>query len=131
MTGKELKGKLLSTTGLKLTKIAEKLKMTKQSLNQQLNVEDVKSGLLEKICSTFDISICEFFEETKSSSQVISKEALTKLSKDELVTLVKDLMDLHSRQTEMYNAMIQQNNQMIRLGQERLTNITNIIFKNA
>lgn len=55
---------------------------------------------------------------------------IEKLSKDELVNLVKELMSLHNEQTEMYRMLIRQNEQMIRYGQERFNNITNIIFKN-
>lgn len=57
----------------------------------------------------------------------ISDETLTKLSKDELVALVKQLMALHEEQTAMYQMMIRQNDQMIRNGQDRFNNITNII----
>ena len=61
----------------------------------------------------------------------ISEELLSMLTREELIELVKQLMALHSEQTTMYQMLIRQNGQMIRNGQERLNNITNIIFKNV
>ena len=50
MSGKELKDKL-EATGISKATIAEKLGITPQHLNQQLNVDDVKSGFLERVCT--------------------------------------------------------------------------------
>lgn len=61
----------------------------------------------------------------------ISEESLSMLTREELIELVKQLMALHSEQTTMYQMLIRQNGQMIRNGQERFNNITNIIFKNV
>lgn len=61
---------------------------------------------------------------------IISEESLMKLSREQLVFLVKQLMTLHSEQTEMYRLLIRQNEGVIRNGQERFNNITNIIYKN-
>lgn len=58
----------------------------------------------------------------------ISEESLSMLTREELIELVKQLMALHSEQTTMYQMLIRQNGQMIRNGQERFNNITNIIF---
>lgn len=58
----------------------------------------------------------------------ISEESLSMLTREELIELVKQLMALHSEQTTMYQMLIHQNGQMIRNGQERFNNITNIIF---
>lgn len=68
---------------------------------------------------------------TNNSQKVISEESLMTLSREELVFLVKQLMTLHSEQTEMYRLLIRQNEEMIRNGQERFNNITNIIYKNV
>ena len=62
---------------------------------------------------------------------IISDESLMKLSREQLVFLVKQLMTLHSEQTEMYRLLIRQNEKMIRNGQERFNNITNIIYRNV
>ena len=61
----------------------------------------------------------------------VSEESLSMLTREELIELVKQLMALHSEQTAMYQMLIRQNDQMIRNGQERFNNITNIIFKNV
>lgn len=61
----------------------------------------------------------------------ISEETLSRLTREELIGLVKQLMALHSEQTAMYQMLIRQNDQMIRNGQERFNNITSIIFKNV
>lgn len=63
--------------------------------------------------------------------EIISDESLSKLSREQLESLVKQLMVLHSEQTEMYRMLIRQNEEMIRNGQERFNNITNLIFKNV
>jgi len=62
---------------------------------------------------------------------IISEESLMRLSREELVFLVKQLMTLHSEQTEMYRLLIRQNEEMIRNGQERFNNISSIIYKNV
>lgn len=67
----------------------------------------------------------------KTGNASISEESLMKLSREELVFLVKQLMSLHSEQTEMYRLLIRQNEEMIRNGQERFNNITNLIYKNV
>lgn len=69
--------------------------------------------------------------ETDKNKAVISEEKLKDLSRDELISLVKQLMILHNEQTEMYRLLIHQNEEMIRNSQERFNNITNIIFKNV
>ena len=65
-----------------------------------------------------------------NQSHPITDESLMRLSREELVFLVKQLMTLHSEQTEMYRLLIRQNEEMIRNGQERLNNITKLIYKN-
>ena len=66
-----------------------------------------------------------------TANSTITEESLMKLSREELVFLVKQLMSLHSEQTEMYRLFIRQNEEMIRNGQERFNNITNLIYKNV
>lgn len=67
----------------------------------------------------------------ETMTNIIPEESLMNLSREELISLVKQLMALHSEQTAMYQMLIRQNDQMIRNGQERFNNITNIIFKNV
>lgn len=61
----------------------------------------------------------------------ITNESLMKMSKEDLVKIISDLMQLHREQQEMYRLLIRQNEDMIRNGQERFNNITNIIFRNV
>jgi len=61
----------------------------------------------------------------------VSEETLQRLSREELIVLVKQLITLHSEQNEMYRMMIKQNEEMIRNGQSRFNDITNIIYKNV
>jgi len=53
------------------------------------------------------------------------------LSHEKLVSLVKELINLHNEQTDMYKMLIRQNEEMIRNGQQRFNNITSLIFKNV
>ena len=70
MTGKELKTKL-SACGVSQSEIARRLDMSQQSFNQSLIVNDVKSGLLERIASAIGVDM-SFFYPMDSSSAVAS-----------------------------------------------------------
>lgn len=48
MKGSEVK-KILKDTGYSLTRIAENMNISTGALNQLLNVEDIKTGVLEQI----------------------------------------------------------------------------------
>lgn len=65
------------------------------------------------------------------TNTIFETEELERLSKDQLIMMVKELITLHNEQSEMYRMVIKQNEEMIRNGQERFNNITNIIFKNV
>ena len=58
MTGEELRKKL-SDLGVQQKDIADKLGLTRQNFSQMLAVKDVKSGLLEKICSLLDMTMAD------------------------------------------------------------------------
>lgn len=60
MTGKELKLKL-SECGVSQSEIARRLEMSQQSFNQSLLVNDVKSGLLERIAQALGLSMSFFY----------------------------------------------------------------------
>lgn len=73
---------------------------------------------------------------TKNDSDAIkennvSEESLSRLTKEELIELVKQLMALYSEQIAVCQMLIRQNEQLIRNGQERFNNITSIIFKSV
>ena len=60
MTGKELKTKL-SACGVSQSEIARRLDMSQQSFNQSLIVNDVKSGLLERIATAIGVDMTFFY----------------------------------------------------------------------
>ena len=60
MTGKELKTKL-SACGVSQSEIARRLEMSQQSFNQSLIVNDVKSGLLERIATAIGVDMTFFY----------------------------------------------------------------------
>lgn len=64
-------------------------------------------------------------------NSTITNESLMKKSKEDLVRIISDLMQLHREQQEMYRLLIRQNDEMIRNGQKRFKDITNIIFRNV
>lgn len=68
MTGKELKTKL-SACGISQSEIARRLDMSQQSFNQSLIVNDVKSGLLERIASAIGVDM-SFFYPTEGSVSI-------------------------------------------------------------
>lgn len=70
MTGRELKVKL-SECGVSQSEIARRLEMSQQSFNQALVVNDVKSGLLERIAQALGLSM-SFFYPTDGNNAVAS-----------------------------------------------------------
>lgn len=70
MTGKELKEKL-TECGVSQSEIARRLEMSQQSFNQALVVNDVKSGLLERIAQALGLSM-SFFYPTDGNNAVAS-----------------------------------------------------------
>lgn len=70
-------------------------------------------------------------KDTVNIENYLTDDKLMDLTKIELISLVKQLMVLHNEQTEMYRLLIRQNDEMIRNGQERFTNITKLISNNV
>lgn len=70
-------------------------------------------------------------KEEKNSINLITEDKLKNLTKEELISLVRQLMEFNKEQNDMYNLLIQQNERMIRYGHERFNNITSLIFKNV
>ena len=72
MTGKELKTKL-SACGVSQSEIARPLDMSQQSFNQSLIVNDVKSGLLERIASAIGVDMSFLYPMDSSSAVAAGK----------------------------------------------------------
>ena len=75
MSGKELKDKL-EATGISKATIAEKLGITPQHQNQQLNVDDVKSGFLERVCKALNWTMGQLYGDTVVSVPLDVKELI-------------------------------------------------------
>lgn len=122
--------------------ISEKMDRHPNNVRAALRGEErfLTFKFVKTFCSTYESIISpdwiwngtgKMIAATKGSSdfstEVISDESLDTLTREELVHLVKELMDLHREQTNMYNLLIRQNEEMIRNGQERFNKITSII----
>ena len=64
MNGLELR-KALSKSKVSIVDLAEKLNMTQPNLINAFKVQDVKSGMLEKICDALGVTIDFFYGGTK------------------------------------------------------------------
>lgn len=62
MSGEQVKAKL-QELGIPLNKIAEKLGVVPQSLNQTLNAQDVKTGFIEDLCRVLNVSYSFFYSD--------------------------------------------------------------------
>ena len=123
--------------------IAEKMDRGINGISSALNGNEryLTWKFVRDFCATFSNIISvdwiwngtgEMLSRTESGlnkRNTIPDEELKDMSKDELIILIKQLMVLHNEQTEMYRLLIKQNEEMIRNGQERFNNITNIIKK--
>lgn len=85
MTGHDLRERLKSSQ-YSLAEIAEKIGLTPQALNQSLNAADVKSGLLEKLCSALDVEISSLYGDIGQRLTILPQKSPDK-SSDEYVKL--------------------------------------------
>ena len=75
MTGKQLK-QILYHTDISFTEISKRLGITPQGLNNNLLVNDVKTGLIERLCDVLDMDITDFIPSKKVSSNTITSSVL-------------------------------------------------------
>ncbi len=68
MKGEEVK-KILENDGLQLTDVAEKLNISPQNFNNWLGVQDIKTGVLEKIALAIDKNIYYFIDKQSLVTQ--------------------------------------------------------------
>ena len=64
MTGNRLR-ELLTLGNVSIKGLAEKLNMTQPNLSAQFKVQDVKSGILERICEVLGVTMDFFYGVTK------------------------------------------------------------------
>lgn len=75
MTGTELKN-ILTKNGLQQKDVAEKIGMSQQNFAASLKVQDIKSGFLELLCDTLNVTLDFFYHDTKySPSSVVQVTA--------------------------------------------------------
>lgn len=70
MNGKSLKFRL-QTIEPNLSEAAKKLNMSRQSLQQALEAADIKTGLVEKIASTYNMPVSFFFDDTNEKKSIV------------------------------------------------------------
>ena len=144
--GKRVK-ELISFKNMSDSMFAKKVGIDTGNFNKKINGKQPWSiNDINKICEKYMVrrqwlengegdmleSLNELIPDQKQyEDNHVSEESLSRLTREELIELVKQLMALHSEQTAMYQMLIRQNEQMIRNGQERFNNITSIIFKNV
>lgn len=100
MTGEELRKKL-SDWGVQQKDIADKLGLTRQNFSQMLSVKDVKSGLLEKICSLLDMTMADMYGLTITLDDSVNNNKTddVRMSRESFDRLMATL-DRQSRQIE-------------------------------
>lgn len=64
MTGEQIKNILLQN-GIKIAELHRLLDTSPQNMNRALNVADVKSGFIEKLCDTLNVDMSVFYGGTK------------------------------------------------------------------
>ena len=119
------------TMGRNSSNISSSLRGDKRYLNRKF---------IRDFCATFKNIISEDWiwdgigsmTHTVSSADPekhISEEALMRLSKEELIAIIKKLLTLHCEMTENQKTLILQNEHMIQNGQELFNDITKMIYK--
>lgn len=68
MRGEEVK-KILEKNGYQLSQVAEKLNVSPQNLNNWLGVQDIKTGILEKIAAAINKNMYYFIENQSLKNQ--------------------------------------------------------------
>ena len=68
MKGEEVK-KILEEDGLQLTDVAQRLNISPQNFNNWLGVQDIKTGILEKIAQAIDKNIYYFIDKQSLITQ--------------------------------------------------------------
>ena len=73
MNGPELR-QILTKRNISVNELAEKLNMSQPNLSNQFRVQDVKSGVLERICDALDVKMDFFYEGTKYLNDISSAD---------------------------------------------------------
>ena len=74
MTGEQLK-RILYAAGISQTELAEKLGTTQQNLYGALKAQDIKTGLLERLCEVLNVKMSFFYPDDYDHGGGSSKSA--------------------------------------------------------
>lgn len=121
MTGKQLKD-ILYRTGISFTEISKRLGITPQGLNNNLLVNDVKTGLLERICDVLDMDITDFIPSKKYLAN-IEHSVLGDGNNNVNNTTDETLLRIMERQSEQITTAQQQTT----TAQQQITDLISII----
>lgn len=125
----------------KIKSISEKMKRHPSNISAALRGDEkyLTRKMIDNICATYGNVISadwiwdgigDMIQNSgaiETQTQIFPQEKLDKLSREELVVLVKELINIHNSQNEMYKMIIKQYDEMIRNGQNKFNSIINII----
>lgn len=121
MTGKQLKD-ILYRTGISFTEISKRLGITPQGFNNNLLVNDVKTGLLERICDVLDMDITDFIPSKKMLAN-IENSVLGDGNNNVNNTTDATLLRIMERQSEQITTAQQQTS----TAQQQITDLISIL----
>lgn len=120
MTGNELKN-ILANSGFQQKDIAEKLQMSQQNFAASLKVRDIKSGFLEQICDSLNVTMDFFYRGTKYSPTV----SITASGDQSIATNSGDIA--YNRQTGNNESIGVQNNYGCKDKKDNVTTLTDTV----
>lgn len=89
MKGKDLRN-VLGQKNIGINDLADKLNMSQSNLSKTFQVQDVKSGMLEKICDALGVTLDFFYEGTKyikeDKSRDIERHVYGCMSSEDIVS---------------------------------------------
>lgn len=115
MNGLELR-KALSKSKVSIVDLAEKLNMTQPNLSNAFKVQDVKSGMLEKICDALGVTIDFFYGGTKymknGGEGYVAKEGTVGVAQEEDAAILykkrqQDLADAKDQEIIFLKGQVQ------------------------
>ena len=89
MTGKTLKERIAQLSNLTYTDIAKRLNVSEQSMYQYFLVNDVKSGLIEKLCEVLELDIATLYGQ--EPQQTISHNTGDVITGDNVVNRINEV----------------------------------------
>jgi hypothetical protein len=132
--------------------ISEKMNRHKNNVSSALSgdVRYLTWKFVKDFCATFNNTISPYWiweekgdmlktlneinlkdnKKEKRNLNDVSDESLSMLTKEQLISLVKQLIALHREQTAMYQMLISKNDQIINNSKERFNKIIDMVFKN-